>query len=62
MTVGCMGCAGPAEPTFHINIIESQPDTVACGINGGKAGMVADIDEDGNLISDWMPVCITRAQ
>ena len=47
-----------AEQLYSITAAASDEDAKKCGKAKGLAAMVANIDEDGDVISPFLPMCL----
>lgn len=48
-------------PLYTVSPVLNLPDALACAASGGRAFMVADIDQSGNIASGWVAGCIVEA-
>ena len=49
---------GQAGDRYTLHRVSTDADVTACGAAKGKAAFVADIDEEGNLTSEWVAYCL----
>ena len=52
-----------AEKAYTLRpVTDFAVDPGKCAADGGRAGMVADIDENGYLVSGWAYVCVLEVK
>lgn len=47
---------------FSLKPVQEPSDGVACAKAGGRAALVADLSEEGQLASSWEPFCLMPAK
>ena len=53
------GLAMAAEKTYTLRAVtDFAVDPVKCAADGGKAALIAELDETGSLASEWEAYCV----
>lgn len=52
-----LGC-GEKTKLYRITPVVTAEDVQACAKAKGHAGLIADLDKDGNIVSGWIGGCV----
>ena len=56
------GASYGAGVLFSLKPVSTNEDVAECYKAGGKAALVADLAEDGSLITEWEPHCLVPSK
>ena len=58
LVLGLAGGLYAANETYTLRPVTSSADTVLCGEDGGKAALIAEINERGTPTTSFEPFCL----
>lgn len=60
--VSLLGSVWAADVAYNLRPLSEEKGPAACAADHGKAALVAEIDEDGYLTTEWEPFCLIPAK